>query len=83
MQDMIDHFLNELDRVDEPETPDTIAQGAVMALSRIVDETATLNDLHAYRTWLTKLRIVDGYSEADLSSGVAVAGTLARKLGVP
>jgi hypothetical protein len=65
----------------DEEPLDPLGYNAVIAFTHHVDGTATVEDLNAYRAWITFHRI-SGASEADLKTSVAVANNMARKLGV-
>ena len=60
---------------------DPLTQVATVAFGRIVDETATVEDLIAYRAWIVSLRL-DGWTEEEVATSMAVADHLAKKLGV-
>jgi hypothetical protein len=61
--------------------PDPLVAAAAIAFGHIVDEVATVEDLEAYRAWIVSLRL-DGWSEDEVATSVAVADHLAAKLGV-
>ena len=60
---------------------DPLAAAATIAFGHMVDETATVEDLEAYRAWIVTLRL-EGWTEDELASSVAVADHLAAKLGL-
>jgi hypothetical protein len=84
-QAMVDHYIVEMKAAEAGgeiyDEPDALDTAAVWAFSRYVDGMATVEDLHAYRAWITRHRMT-GIAEADLKTSVAVADALARKLGV-
>jgi hypothetical protein len=67
------------------ETPDDeddpLGARAVMALARMIDNRATLEDLRNYRAWLTKLRL-EGWPEEALRTGTLIVDQMAEQLGV-
>jgi hypothetical protein len=65
----------------DEEPLDPIGSNAVIAFGRMVDKTATVEDLHNYRAWIALCRL-DGVSEEDLHTSLAVADALASDLGV-
>jgi hypothetical protein len=82
--DMIDHYLAEMDSMDDlrklPANND-LDKNAVAAFARMVDNEATIEDLQAYRAWISYHRMT-GMTEHDLHGAIAVANDTARKLGV-
>jgi hypothetical protein len=79
---MVDHYVVEMKAAEDwYEAADPLGEAAVMAFAHHVDGVATVEDLNAYRAWITRHRL-GGISEADLKSSVAVANHMARKLGV-
>ena len=81
----IDLYLATYDsRMGDPRSTsahDTLGDAAVQAFAHIVDDCPTLDDLAAYRAWITYQRMT-GMSEHDLKGAVAVAAVAAYKLGV-
>jgi hypothetical protein len=70
-----------IDGEHQADPDDPLAQAAAIAFGHIVDDLATVADLEAYRAWIVSLRL-DGWTEDELASSVAVAEHLAAKLGV-
>jgi hypothetical protein len=66
---------------DPLDAPDPVGRAAVVAFAHIVDDCATVEDLTAYRAWVTWLRLT-GASDYEVQSSLDVADWLARKLGV-
>jgi hypothetical protein len=84
-QAMVDHYIIEMKtaegRGEVYDQPNTLDEGAVLAFAHHVDGVATIEDLTVYRAWITRHRL-EGISERDLKSSVAVADHMARMLGV-
>jgi hypothetical protein len=81
---MIQHYLDQM----EEEADDRIHlkvgamdEAAVTAFAHHVDGVATLADLCAYRAWIARHRL-EGVSEHELRTSVAVADDMAKSLGV-
>jgi hypothetical protein len=58
-----------------------MSYAAATAFAHMVDDCATLEDLNAYRAWMTYCRLTH-MSDAELVGARAVAEDCARKLGV-
>lgn len=72
--------------LEEPPTPDVdavddMSYAAAVAFTRMVDNCATVEDLAAYRTWMTYCRM-RGDHEHTLIGAIAVSEDYARRLGV-
>lgn len=78
----IENYLADLEAM-EPivDHVDTMAFAAAHAFGRMVDEVATVEDLAAYRTWMTYCRM-RGDPEHTLVGAVNVAAQWAERLGV-
>jgi hypothetical protein len=83
---MIDEYLLNASHMERSGTHihlrvDASDEAAVVAFGHHVDGVATLDDLCAYRAWIARHRL-EGVSEGELQSSVAVANDMAAKLGV-
>jgi len=76
---MITHYLRVMDEPEE--RVDEVADAALVALAHMVDDVATVEDLHAYRAWVARLRLT-GSSEDSLFASITVMKDLSKKLGV-
>ena len=83
MRDMIRHYIEELDEMPCPAIVDTddMSYAAARAFAAMVDEVATVEDLAAYRTWMTYCRM-RGDPEHTLIGAVSVSEHWAERLGV-
>jgi hypothetical protein len=59
---------------------DKLSDRAMFALISLIDETATLEDMHAWMSWLV-FRRLQGEDEAVLRSGYNVLDAFHDKLG--
>jgi hypothetical protein len=59
---------------------DPITEGAVLALCHLVDDCVTQTDVTALHAWAVRLRVQDGWSDAELVSTLAIADAAAATL---
>lgn len=82
----LEQYLADIDEAptpgdDEIDDTDNMAYAAARAFANMVDEAATVEDLTAYRAWITARRL-GGSPENELASSISVANYYAHKLGV-
>jgi hypothetical protein len=76
----IDMYLADMHPL-APDPVEQMAYAAATAFAHMVDNIATLEDLNAYRAWMSYCRLTH-MSDAELAGARAVAADCARKLGV-
>jgi hypothetical protein len=67
--------------IGQPYPPEHIAQGATRAVTRFLSGHGTVDDLTAYRAWITWWRM-NGDSEENLAEAIMRADTWATRFGL-
>jgi hypothetical protein len=82
VEQTIEHYLNELDAAyatADVITPDAMANAAIVALCRAVDNAATPEDVAALSAWATRLRL-QGASDADVATMIEVIDHMRQRV---
>ena len=79
----LEMYLADMDAPPCPEDDavEEMSYAAARAFAAMVDNCATLEDLRAYRAWMTYCRMTH-MTEAEMVGAIAVSEDCARKLGV-